>query len=118
EAGLYDLSGAYKELLERRKALLAHEVEHEGKSVEERMSELLAMLREGQSLEFGELFAADETKAGMILTFLALLELIRLKTIKVYQRGLFRPTRGLPPLGPEAGPAHPAGGRVEAEPGA
>lgn len=103
EAGLYDLIGAFKDLLERRKTLLAHEVEHEGKSVEERMDELLDMLREGQSLEFLELFASEETKAGMILTFLALLELIRLKRIKVYQRGLFGPIRVFRPLGPEAG---------------
>jgi segregation and condensation protein A len=103
EAGLYDLIGAFKELLERRKTLLAHEVEHEGKSVEERMEELLAMLSEGQSLEFRELFAADETKVGMILTFLALLELIRLKRVKVYQRGLFGPIRVFRPVGPEAG---------------
>jgi segregation and condensation protein A len=103
EAGLYDLIGAFKELLERRKTLLAHEVEHEGKSVEERMEELLAMVGAGQSLEFRELFATEETKAGMILTFLALLELIRLKQIKVYQRGLFGPIRVFRPVGPEAG---------------
>jgi segregation and condensation protein A len=107
EAGLYDLIGAFKELLERRKALLAHEVEHEGKSVEQRMEELLALLREGQSLEFLELFAREETKAGMILTFLALLELIRLKRIKVYQRGLFGPIRVFRPVGPEAGAPMP-----------
>jgi segregation and condensation protein A len=107
EAGLYDLIGAFKELLERRKTLLAHEVEHEGKSVEERMEELLALLREGQSLEFLELFASEETKAGMILTFLALLELIRLKRIKVYQRGLFGPIRVFRPVGPEAGAPMP-----------
>jgi len=107
EAGLYDLIGAFKELLERRKTLLAHEVEREGKSVEERMEELLDMLREGQSLEFLELFASEETKAGMILTFLALLELIRLKRIKVYQRGLFGPIRVFRPLGPEAGAPMP-----------
>jgi segregation and condensation protein A len=107
EAGLYDLIGAFKELLERRKALLAHEVEHEGKSVEERMEELLALLREGQSLEFLELFASEETKAGMILSFLALLELIRLKRIKVYQRGLFGPIRVFRPVGPEAGAPMP-----------
>jgi segregation and condensation protein A len=112
EAGLYDLIGAFKELLERRKTLLAHEVEREGKSVEARMEELLDMLREGQSLEFLELFASEETKAGMILTFLALLELIRLKRIKVYQRGLFGPIRVFRPVGPETGtpmPAAPAG---------
>ena len=107
EAGLYDLIGAFKELLERRKTLLAHEVEHEGKSVEERMEELLDMLREGQSLEFLELFASEETKAGMILTVLALLELIRLKRIKVYQRGLFGPIRVFRPGGPEAGAPMP-----------
>ena len=103
EAGLYDLIGAFKELLERRKTLLAHEVEHEGKSVEQRMDELLALLGEGQSLEFRELFAADEAKAGLILTFLALLELIRLKQVKIYQRGLFGPIRVFRPVGPEAG---------------
>jgi len=107
EAGLYDLIGAFKELLERRKTLLAHEVEHEGKSVEQRMDELLAMVGVGQSLEFRELFAAEETKAGMILTFLALLELIRLKQIKVYQRGLFGPIRVFRPVGPEAGAPPP-----------
>ncbi len=37
EAGLYDLIAAFKELLDRRKALLAHEVEAEGPPVEERM---------------------------------------------------------------------------------
>ena len=107
EAGLYDLIGAFKELLERRKTLLAHEVEHEGKSVEQRMEELLAIVREGQSLEFRELFATEQTKAGMILTFLALLELIRLKRIKVYQRGLFGAIRVFRPVGPEAGAPMP-----------
>ena len=102
EAGLFDLISAFKELLERRKTLLAHEVEAEGKTVEQRMDELLALLREGESLEFLELFAAQETKADMILTFLALLELIRLKRVKVYQRGIFGAIRVFRPVGPEA----------------
>ena len=45
EAGLYDLIAAFKELLERRKTLIAHEVEDEGPPLEERMDELLAMIR-------------------------------------------------------------------------
>ena len=105
EAGLFDLISAFKELLERRKTLLAHEVEDEGKSVEQRMDELLALLREGESLEFLELFATQETKADMIVTFLALLELIRLKRVKVYQRGMFGAIRVFRPVGPE--PAAP-----------
>ena len=61
------------------------------------------MLREGESLEFLELFATQETKADMILTFLALLELIRLKRVKVYQRGIFGAIRVFRPVGPGAG---------------
>jgi segregation and condensation protein A len=68
EAGLYDLIAAFKELLDRRKALIAHQVEAEGPSVEERMAQLLALIREGESLEFLELFASLETKAEMIVT--------------------------------------------------
>jgi segregation and condensation protein A len=100
EAGLYDLVAAFKELLDRRKALLAHEVESEGPPVEQRMEELLAMIREGESLEFLELFASLDTKIAMITTFLALLELIRLKRVRVYQRGMFGPIRVFRPIGP------------------
>jgi segregation and condensation protein A len=101
EAGLFDLISAFKELLERRRTLLAHEVASGGKSIEQRIEELLALLREGESLDFLELFAAQETKADMIVTFLALLELIRLKRVKVYQRGIFGPIRIFRPVGPE-----------------
>jgi segregation and condensation protein A len=103
EAGLYDLISAFKELLDRRKVLLAHEVEADGKSIEERMSELLELIKEGQSLEFLELFATLETKQDMIVTFLALLELIRLKTVKVYQRGIYGAIRVFRPVGPQPG---------------
>jgi segregation and condensation protein A len=109
EAGLFDLISAFKELLDRRKTLLAHEVEADGKSVEARMEEILALLREGQSVDFLDLFASERTKADMIVTFLALLELIRLKTVKVYQRGIFGAIRVFRPVGPEAA-APPAAG--------
>ena len=102
EAGLYDLIAAFKELLDRRKTLIAHEVEDEGPPLEERMEQLLTMIREGESLEFLELFAALETKAEMIVTFLALLELVRLKRVRVYQRGTFGPIRLFRPVGPPA----------------
>ena len=102
EAGLFDLISAFKDLLERRKTLLAHEVADAGKSMDQRMAELLDLIREGQSLDFLELFAAQETKADMIVTFLALLELIRLKQVRVYQRGMFGPIRVFRPVGPEA----------------
>jgi segregation and condensation protein A len=110
EAGLFDLIAAFKVLLDRRKALFEHEVESEGKSIEERIEEMLALIKEGESIEFLELFAAQETKGDMILTFLALLELIRLKRVKVYQRGIFGSIRVFRPIGPEEGAPRPVAG--------
>jgi len=101
EAGLFDLIAAFKELLDRRKTLLAHQVAAAGKSIEERIQELLELIKAGESLEFLELFRSQETKADMIVTFLALLELIRLKLVKVYQRGIFGEIRVFRPVGPE-----------------
>jgi len=117
EAGLYDLIFAFKELLDRRKTLLAHEVHDEGPPLEQRMDELLAMIHEGQSLEFMELFASLQTKAEMIVTFLALLELVRLKRVRVYQRGMFGAIRVFRPVGPAPGApplAAPSAGPGEA----
>jgi chromatin segregation and condensation protein Rec8/ScpA/Scc1 (kleisin family) len=39
------------------------------------------------------MFSKDDTRAAMILTFLALLEMIRLKLIRVFQTGAFAPIR-------------------------
>jgi segregation and condensation protein A len=58
------------------------------------------MIREGESLEFLELFASLNTKGEMIVTFLALLELVRLKRVRVYQRGVFGSIRVFRPVGP------------------
>jgi segregation and condensation protein A len=91
-------------------------VEDDGRSVEDRIRELLELIVAGESLDFLALFEAEETKAGMIVTFLALLELIKMKRVKVYQKGLFGPIRVFRPVGPEPGPepgAAPSGAEPE-----
>ena len=66
------------------------------------------MIREGESLEFLELFASLNTKGEMIVTFLALLELVRLKRVRVYQRGMFGSIRVFRPIGPTEDAPAPA----------
>jgi segregation and condensation protein A len=110
EASLFDLISAFKELLDRRKVLVAHEVEADARSLEERMDEMLGLIREGDSLDFLVLFETESTKAGMIVTFLALLELIRLKRVKVYQKGAFGVIRVFRPVGPDAESVPPRDG--------
>ena len=61
--------------------------------VEVRIDQLLAMLSETEACGFEDLFAKDDTRGEMITTFLALLEMIRLKLIRVFQTAAFGPIR-------------------------
>jgi segregation and condensation protein A len=100
EAGLFDLVSAFKELLDRRKLLVEHEIEKEARSLDQAINDLLNMITAGESLEFMTVFENLNTKAEMILMFVALLELVRLKRVKVYQRGTFGGIRLFRPIGP------------------
>jgi segregation and condensation protein A len=61
--------------------------------VEVRIDQLLTRLSETEACGFDELFADVQDRAGLIVTFLALLEMIRLKLIRVFQAGSFGPIR-------------------------
>jgi segregation and condensation protein A len=54
---------------------------------------LLARLSTTEACGFEELFADVQTRGGMIVTFLALLEMIRLKLVRVFQQANFGPIR-------------------------
>ena len=56
-------------------------------SIETRIEQLLERLSETEACGFQDLFAADATRTDMIVTFLAMLEMIRLKLIRVFQQG-------------------------------
>jgi segregation and condensation protein A len=61
--------------------------------VEVRIDQLLARLSETQACGFEDLFADVSDRGGLIVTFLALLEMIRLKLVRVFQSGSFGPIR-------------------------
>ena len=62
-------------------------------AIEERIEQLLAKLSETEACGFEDLFADVQTRAGLIVTFLALLEMIRLKLVRVFQSGAVGPIR-------------------------
>jgi segregation and condensation protein A len=104
EAGLFDLVSAFRDLLERRKLLVEYDVETEKRSLDQAIEDLIGLIPEGGSLEFTALFENVETKQEMILMFLALLEIVRLKRVKVFQRGIFGAIRVFRPVGPDEPP--------------
>ncbi len=82
---LWDLVAALQAVLERRRVPAAPQIEAEPVSVRACAEQLLARLRAAGKLHFDDLFEADASRAVIIGTFLALLELIRLGAVVAFQ---------------------------------
>jgi segregation and condensation protein A len=108
EVDLFSLLAAFRGVLERARRRPRVILPPEQVSVETRMGQLLAMLSETDACGFEDLFAGDDSRGGMIVTFLALLEMIRLKLIRVFQTAQFGPIRVYKRARP-AGAPHPIG---------
>ena len=87
EVDLFSLLTAFKQVLERARERPPVVLPPELISIETRIEQLLERLSETEACGFEDLFAADATRADMITTFLAILEMIRLKLIRVFQQG-------------------------------
>jgi segregation and condensation protein A len=91
EVSLFDLLQAFKAMLERTDADESeYDVSIEEISVKDRIVELLQRL-EGQAdgLDFLQLFPENPTKILIITTFLALLELMKMQAVRIYQNSNF-----------------------------
>jgi segregation and condensation protein A len=93
EVDLFSLLAAFRGVLERSKQRPGILLPPEQISVETRIAQLLGMLSEADACGFEDLFAQDDSRSGMIVTFLALLEMIRLKLIRIFQTAPFGPIR-------------------------
>ena len=80
---------AFKAVLTRAKQRPQMVLPGELLSIEARIEQLLARLSTTEACGFAELFDDVATRAELVVTFLALLEMIRLKVIRVYQTGPF-----------------------------
>ncbi|MBD3401702.1 segregation/condensation protein A [candidate division GN15 bacterium] len=82
---LFDLLTAFKEVLEQRRDETVHEVNVEEIAIEDRIATIISMLQRHESATFAELFVDIPRKIVAIVTFLAILELVRTRRIKVMQ---------------------------------
>src|SRR6476646_241446 len=93
EVDLYSLLAAFQAVIQRAKLRPKVLLPPEQVPVEVRIEQLLARLSEHEAYGFDELFSDVNDRAGLIVTFLALLEMIRLKLVRVFQAGSFGPIR-------------------------
>ena len=89
EASLFDLLSAFSNALKEIPKELFYEIIKDEFTVEEKVHDLLHMLMNVSSLSLSSLFGKAINQVEMVVTFLAILELIRLKEIVVAQKELF-----------------------------
>jgi segregation and condensation protein A len=103
EATVFDLLEAMKKVLQGIPPEEFQEISLEQMNIKEKIIQIMDRLWEMESLTFAELFTAGTSRQEVLFTFLALLELLRLRLIKVYQSGSFGPIRIFSPIEKEEG---------------
>ena len=108
EVDLFSLLTAFQAVVDRAKQRPRVLLPPEQMPIETRIDQLLSRLSETEACGFEELFADVDDRGGLIVTFLALLEMIRLKLVRVFQAGSFGPIRVYKRSRPTDAP-HPIG---------
>ena len=103
EVTLFDLLEVMKKVLEGLPAEDFQEISVEQLNIKDKILQIMERLWESESLAFTELYTASTSRKEIIVTFLALLELLRLRMIRVYQGETFGTIRVFSPVGPEEG---------------
>lgn len=87
---IQELVMAFQDIIKRANAFQHHEISKERLSTRERMSQILEKLRNNrQFFPFEQLFDVSEGKAGVVVTFLAILELVKESMLDVVQASAF-----------------------------
>jgi len=83
--GLFELIDAFQRILEKAGGNGTVDVTKDKISVKDRIAWLIDILEEKESISFEEIFSASPAKSEIIVTFLAILEMVKLCLIRVVQ---------------------------------
>ena len=85
QVGLFELIDAFQKILANISEEHRLELSTDRITVKERITEIIDILEQKDSLTFDELFSKDADKGDIIVTFLALLEMVKLNLIQIAQ---------------------------------
>ncbi|MCF6288891.1 MAG: segregation/condensation protein A [Proteobacteria bacterium] len=85
EVDMREIIMAFKGVLARANLKVSHEIEREVLSVRDRMTLLMDTLKSKKFFPFATLFNPEEGKAGVVVTFLAMLELLKSQVLDIVQ---------------------------------
>jgi segregation and condensation protein A len=86
---LREIIAALKDVMSRAELFTSHQISGEPLSVRERMSRIMSALRDNPYLEFHLLFDPEEGRMGVVVSFLALMELTREQLVDLVQHEPF-----------------------------
>jgi len=89
DIGLFDLLTAFQEVLQRVPSEPFGYIEAIVWSVPDKMEAIIGLTRQGENVAFSRLFRPESPRGEVIVTFLALLELLRLRQIALHQLEAF-----------------------------
>jgi segregation and condensation protein A len=91
EVSVFELLGALKRIIDHLPKDSVHEVALDKITVREKMTLLLETLRVHGSVFFESLFAAVKSRNEVVVTFLAMLELVKVQAIRIFQEEMAGP---------------------------
>ena len=91
QVDMKDLIHALQQVLSRAEMYASHAIQREPLSVRERMTHVLNSLAVDDFVEFSSLFSKDEGRSGVIVTFIAILELLKEQVIEIVQSEVYAP---------------------------
>lgn len=91
EMDLRELLMAFKDAMTRAEMYTHHQVQREALSVRERMSRILSMISAEGFTDYTSLFTIEEGRRGVVVTLLAILELVKEQLIDLVQTAPFAP---------------------------
>lgn len=91
DVDIRELVTALADVLKRSEMFESHQVEMEKLSTRERMSQVMENLRDNQFVPFVALFTLEEGRLGVVVTFLAVMELIKESLVEIVQSENFGP---------------------------
>ncbi|MEW5724448.1 MAG: segregation/condensation protein A [Thermodesulfobacteriota bacterium] len=85
EANLFDLIDAFRRLVNRFEPRAGLEIVVETKTIQERITEIVRLLKAERQVSFERVCAGDRSRAELVLSFLAVLELARVGVLRLFQ---------------------------------
>lgn len=91
EVQLRDILFAFKDAMARADMYSHHHIQREALSVRERMSRVLAAISADSFTDYTSLFSIEEGRRGVVVTLLAILELVKEQLLDLVQADAFEP---------------------------